>query len=140
MMKNSVGCMIVSSILILMFLGVNLVLAGDIPLIKPEELKKMIDEARTDFVVVDNQPKEAYDMGHIPGAINFPWTMEIKRPGNLPRNKLLILYCACAHEEDSTDVATQLTKKFGYKDVKLLEGGWLQWLKLGYSVEKGKGK
>jgi rhodanese-related sulfurtransferase len=102
--------------------------------IKPEELKKLI-EAKADIVVVDNQPKSAYDMGHIPGAINFPWQRPIKVPVNLPRNKLLILYCACSHEEDSIDVADQI-KEFGYNNIILLEGGWLRWVELGYPIEK----
>ncbi len=61
--------------------------------------------------------------------------MEIKSPGNLPKDKLLILYCGCAHEEDSSDVAMQLIK-FDYKKIMLLEGGWLRWVELGYPVEK----
>jgi 3-mercaptopyruvate sulfurtransferase SseA len=137
-MKNIGGCMIVSAMLILVFLGNSLVLAGDIPLVKPEELKKMIDEGRADIIVVDNQPKGAYDMGHIPGAVNLPWETEIKGSMNLPRNKMLVLYCACTHEEDATDVANQLIEKFGYQNIKLIEGGWLQWVKLGYPVEKSK--
>jgi rhodanese-related sulfurtransferase len=92
-------------------------------------------ESKADIVVVDNQPKGAYDMEHIPGAVNFPWAMQIKLPINLPRNKMLILYCACSHEEDSTDVANQLME-FGYHNVKLLEGGWLRWVELGYPIEK----
>jgi 3-mercaptopyruvate sulfurtransferase SseA len=124
--------------LILVFLGNSLVLAGDIPLVKPEELKKMIDEGRADIIVVDNQPKGAYDMGHIPGAVNLPWETEIKGSMNFPRNKMLVLYCACTHEEDATDVANQLIEKFGYQNIKLIEGGWLQWFKLGYPVEKSK--
>jgi 3-mercaptopyruvate sulfurtransferase SseA len=137
-MKNS---MMGTSILILGFLAVTLVIATsvataqEIPRIKPEELKKLI-ENKSDIVVVDNQPKGAYDMEHIPGAINFPWAMQIKSPVNLPRNRLLILYCACSHEEDSTHVADQLIKMFGYKDIKLLEGGWLRWVELGYPVGK----
>ena len=39
--------------------------------ITPEQLKKMI-ESKADIVVVDNQPKEAYDMEHIPGPSTFP--------------------------------------------------------------------
>ena len=113
--------------------------ADGVSRIKPEELKEMI-ERKDDILVVDNQPKKAYEQGHIKGAINFPWTSEIEEPGNLPKNKLLILYCACTHEEDSSDVATQLMKKFGYEKVKILEGGWIKWFKLGYPVEKGEGE
>jgi rhodanese-related sulfurtransferase len=126
--------------LILGYLAVVLVItssissAQEVKSIKPEELKKLI-ESKADIVVVDNQPKGAYDMEHIPGAVNFPWAMQIKGPVNLPRNKLLILYCACSHEEDSTDVANQLME-FGYHNVKLLEGGWLRWVELGYPIEK----
>ena len=105
--------------------------------IKPEELKALIDGG-ADIVVVDNQPEAIYKEEHIKGAINFPWEMEITSPGNLPKDKLLILYCGCAHEEDSADVANQLME-FGYKNMKLLEGGWLKWVELGYPVEKKAG-
>jgi rhodanese-related sulfurtransferase len=110
-------------------------LAQETKRIKPDELKKMI-ESKANIVVVDTQPKGAYGIGHIKGAINFPWAPDIKSPGNLPYNKTLILYCDCAHEEDSTDVANQLTEKFGYRDIKILEGGWLGWQKLGYPIGK----
>ncbi|HUL31685.1 MAG TPA: rhodanese-like domain-containing protein [Thermodesulfobacteriota bacterium] len=109
--------------------------AQEVQSIKPEDLKKLM-ESKSDFVVVDTQPKSAYDTGHIAGAVNFPWASQIKTPANLPRNKLLVLYCACGHEEDSIDVAKQLMKKFGYKQVKVLEGGWLRWEELGYPTVK----
>jgi rhodanese-related sulfurtransferase len=109
--------------------------AQEIDRIKPEELKKLID-SKADIVVVDNQPKAAYDIEHIPGAINFPWATQIKGPVNLPRDKTLILYCACDHEEDSTHVAKQLVNHFGYRNIKLLDGGWLRWIGLGYPAER----
>ncbi len=108
--------------------------AEEIPRITPEELKMMI-ENKANIVVVDNQPEAVYKEQHIKGAINFPWKMEIESSGNLPKDKLLILYCGCAHEEDSAHVANQLMK-FGYKNIKLLEGGWLKWVELGYPIEK----
>lgn len=110
--------------------------ADKIPAIKPEELKKLIESKSPDIMVVDNQPKSAYDLGHVPGAVNFPWQEEIEGQVNLPRNKTLIIYCACTHEEDATDTAQQLMNKYGYRNVKLLEGGWIEWMKLGYPVEK----
>ncbi|MFB3887448.1 MAG: rhodanese-like domain-containing protein [Thermodesulfobacteriota bacterium] len=109
--------------------------------ISPEELKNLI-ETKGDIVIVDTQPKSVYEIGHIKRAINFPWAKEIKGPVTLPKNKLLILYCDCTHEEDSTDVATQLVERWGYNNsnIKLLTGGWSGWLKLGYPTEKGKSK
>lgn len=124
--------------------------------IKPEELKKMMESSDPNILVVDTQPKGAYDLGHIKGAINFPWAMDIKSPGKLPKDKILILYCDCAMEgnstdifeqltgksgscssdDDSTDVAGQLMSKFGYKNIKILEGGWSRWKQLGYPIEK----
>jgi rhodanese-related sulfurtransferase len=85
---------------------------------------------------VDVQPKGAYDLGHIKGAINFPWASNLKSPGDLPRDPTLILYCDCTHEEDSLDVATQLKEKWGYTNIKILEGGWSKWQKVGYPTEK----
>ena len=137
-MKKLFGCIF---IFILGYLAVAWVIlpfiasAQEVQSIKPEELKKLI-ESKADILVVDNQPKGAYDMGHIPGAVNFPWAMQIKVPVNLPRNKMLILYCACSHEEDSTDMAEKLMREFGYNNMKVLEGGWLRWVELGYPIEK----
>jgi 3-mercaptopyruvate sulfurtransferase SseA len=110
--------------------------AADVPLIKLEELKNLIESNDPNILVVDTQPKGVYDAGHIKGAVSFPWNMEIRSPGNLPRNKTLIFYCDCAHEEDSLDVAEQLMRKFRYTNVKVLEGGWSKWQQLGYPVDK----
>ena len=103
--------------------------------IKCEELKKMIDSKTADILVVSNDPQESFEEGHIPGAISFPWADTLKVPVALPRNKTLILYCSCSHEEDSSDMAAKLAR-FGYRNVKLLEGGFLKWSELKYPIEK----
>lgn len=143
-MQNTNSLKIILPGLILGILALTLipflsVQAQEVPRIKPEELKKLI-ETKAEVVVVDNQPKSAYDIEHIPGAVNFPWAQEIRGPVYLPKDKMLVLYCACDHEEDSTHIANLLVKRYGYKNVKVLEGGWLKWMKLGFPVEKGKGK
>jgi len=106
--------------------------------VTPEELKKMIESRDPGVLVVDVQPKAVYDLGHIQGAVNFPWEQDLKSNGNLPRDKTLILYCDCGQEEDSIDVATQLRDKWGYTNIKLLEGSWSMWRQLGYPAEKKK--
>ena len=105
------------------------------PKIKCAELKKLIDSKAADILVVCNDPQESFEEGHIPGAISFPWVTVLKPPIALPRNKALILYCSCSHEEDSSDMAAKLAG-FGYHDIKVLEGGFIKWVQLKYPVQK----
>ena len=102
--------------------------------ITPAEVKKMMEEKDTSFVLVDTQPEEAFAEGHVPGAINYPWVPQVKPPVPLPRNKMLVLYCPCQHDEDSIDMYKKLTE-FGYLNTKILEGGWYKWVALKYPVE-----
>lgn len=128
--------MIVMAFALVLIAGALPVRAADIQHVSPQELKKMIESKKNNFLVVDAQPKAVYDAEHIKGAISFPWDADLKSPGKLPKDKLIIIYCDCAHEEDAISVATQLMEKWGYTKVKTLEGGWSGWLKLGYPTEK----
>jgi len=102
--------------------------------ITPADVKKLMDNKDTSFVLVDTQPEEAFAEGHAPGAINYPWVSQVKPPIPLPRNKTLILYCPCTHDEDSLDMYKKLAE-FGYLNTKILEGGWYKWVALKYPVE-----
>jgi 3-mercaptopyruvate sulfurtransferase SseA len=111
----------------------------NLPRITAEELKKLMDEG-ADLVVVDTLYPYWYKKGHIKGAINFPWAETIKEPTVLPRTKLVVLYCDCECEETSADVAVQLVRDWGYKNIRVLKGGWVEWIKLNYPTEKGEKK
>jgi len=101
--------------------------------IPPEELKKQIDERSPNIVIVDTAAPPVWEDEHIPGAINFPYNANIKAPVPLPRDKTLVIYCACKDHEDSSDVARQLSL-LGYRNVKVLKGGWFKWLELKYKT------
>jgi 3-mercaptopyruvate sulfurtransferase SseA len=106
------------------------------PLITCEELKGLIDSKATqDIVIVDTQPSEYFAEAHIPGAVSLPYTDRIKPPVNLPRAKTLVLYCPCQNEEESTEMAIQL-EKLGYRNLKLLRGGFPRWRELKYPTAK----
>ena len=102
--------------------------------IAPADIKKMMDGHDTSFQLVDTQPEEAFAEGHIPGAINYPWVQQVKPPIALPRNKMLVLYCPCNHDEDSIDMYKKLAE-FGYLNTKILEGGWYKWVALKLPVD-----
>lgn len=99
----------------------------------PDELKKLIDQHSTDVVIVDTAAAPIWEDEHIPGAVNFPYSKNITAPVPLPREKTLVIYCACKDHEDSTDVARQLSL-LGYRKVKVLKGGWFKWLDLKYKT------
>ncbi|MFZ0980431.1 MAG: rhodanese-like domain-containing protein [Candidatus Acidiferrales bacterium] len=102
--------------------------------IKPADVLKMMQDKDTSFVLVDTQPEEAFADGHIPGAINYPWVQQVRPPISLPRDKMLVLYCPCNHDEDSIDMYKKLAE-FGYLNTKILEGGWYKWVALKYPVD-----
>jgi rhodanese-related sulfurtransferase len=99
----------------------------------PEELKKAIDERNPNIVIVDTAATLIFEEEHIPGAVNFPWVKAITPPISLPRDKTLVIYCACKDHEDSTDMAEKLSV-LGYLNIKVLKGGWFKWVDLKYKT------
>jgi rhodanese-related sulfurtransferase len=113
--------------------------AEEFPTVSFEALTRLILKKDPEVVVVDTQPARAYELGHIKGAINLPWDMDLKSPQDLPYDKTLILYCDCPAEEDSIDVARQLREKWGYEKIKILKGSWSKWKESGSPVEQRTG-
>lgn len=113
--------------------------ADDLQVISPELLKAMI-EGGADIAIADAQATDSYAMGHIKGAVNVPWAMQLTSTGGLPMDKLIVVYCACSQdaapsETDAGDVAMQMISTFGFSKVAVLDGGWLRWQELGYPTE-----
>ena len=113
-------------------------LQADIPRISIQELKKMMDKD-TEIVIIDAQPKDIYEKGHIKGAISIPWKSQIALEDvwSIPGDATIVTYCDCGPgEADSADIASQLMK-MGYVDVMVLEDPSIKgWKKAGYPIEK----
>lgn len=111
---------------------------GDVPRIDVQELKKMIDDG-TPVTIIDVQPKDIYETGHIKGAISIPWKSQIALEDvwSLPSDQLTVTYCDCGPgESDSADVANQLNN-FGFDNVKVLKDPSIRgWKELKYPMEK----
>jgi len=111
-----------------------LIAASAVPVevVAPADVLKMIDDKRTDIVLVDTQPSDGYAEQHIAGATNYPWVMQIKNfPIPLPRNKVLIFYGSCPN--DTSDIVKKLGE-FGYFNVKIMDGGIEKWMALKYPI------
>jgi len=110
----------------------------EMPRISIQELKKMMDDG-SPVTIIDVQPKEVYEMGHIKGAISIPWKSQIALEDvwSLPGDQLIVTYCDCGPgEADSADVAEQLFQ-MGYETVKVLGDPSIEgWREAGYPMEK----
>jgi rhodanese-related sulfurtransferase len=106
----------------------------DIDFITVEQLMTKIDSGDV-FNLIDVRELKEYNHGYIPGAINIPrgvlefkinneqfWTNEGLY---LPlKDEEFILVCK---KGSRSVLAAQSIKKLGYKNVKVLEGGWKKW-------------
>ncbi|HNX24280.1 MAG TPA: rhodanese-like domain-containing protein [Spirochaetota bacterium] len=62
-------------------------------MLKPDDLKIIIDGNKSDYVLVDVRDASEYRQGHIPTAINIPSEKFASESGILPKNKKIIVYC-----------------------------------------------
>lgn len=53
---------------------------------------------------------------------------------DLPKDREIVTYCACPNDESSI-AAAQILLASGFKRVRVLQGGWQQWLKARGPVE-----
>jgi 3-mercaptopyruvate sulfurtransferase SseA len=103
--------------------------------ISPGDVLKMMHDPHAKFALVDTQPVDGYADTHIPGAINYPWVMQIKKfPIDLPRDRTLIFYGSC--HNDTSSMVSKLAE-FGYLNVKVMDGGLEKWLELKYPATRG---
>jgi predicted sulfurtransferase len=63
-----------------------------VPRIRAQELKRMLD-AGEDVIVVDTRSRQAYEHGHLPGAVSIPESETEARQGELSREAKIVLYC-----------------------------------------------
>lgn len=89
--------------------------------ILPSELSEMIADAPESVFVLDNRTEEAYQKGHIPGAVNI-WIRDALDRGNLekiPRDKKIVVCCWVGHTASQLLAVLQL---LGYDAVGLKYG------------------
>ncbi len=87
-------------------------------------------------VVLDARPREAYQKGHIPGAISFPHReMTEDSVASLDRGKVYVVYCDGIGCNGSTKGSYKLSR-LGFRAKELL-GGLDWWRRDGHPVQAG---
>lgn len=101
-------------------------------LVTVEELSHLIEQGRA--VALDVRGSVEFEMSHIRGAVSMPLGLVAARGGELPKDKLIVPYCACSAEQSSAR-AVQVLKKQGFENTAALVGGWDAWVQASLPVE-----
>lgn len=91
-----------------------------------EELERLDSKA---CCIVDIRPKEQYERGSFPGAVNIPMEQLEERKAELPGNKVICLLC---HTGERSRDYVNLLEEAGYDAVNV-DGGYRAYLKLSLS-------
>jgi len=96
--------------------------------------------AAGEAVVFDARSERLFRESHVPRARNLPATeSKLKIPPDLlelPRERTLVVYCEGGDCQSSLALAKRLHDE-GFKDIRVMTGGWAEWIKAGLPAETG---
>ena len=87
------------------------------------ELKRKID-AKEDFFLLDVREPNEFQIGRIPGSTLIPLGEVPQRVSEIPRDKEIVVHCKMGGRSAK---AAAFLRQQGYKNVKNLKGGILDW-------------
>lgn len=111
-----------------------------VDMISADELKAKL-AGNQQVTIIDVRSSEAYASASqtIKGSIHFK-TRKLKSRlaypplKDLPKDREIVTYCSCPKDESSI-AAAQILQASGFKRVRVLQGGWQEWLKVNGPVE-----
>jgi len=74
--------------------------------------------------VVDTRSEDQYAKAHIPGAINIEWRQVVKRRHQLPKDRMVVMYCNSGSLSAQAVLALRV---LGMDNVKVLQDGYEGW-------------
>jgi glyoxylase-like metal-dependent hydrolase (beta-lactamase superfamily II)/rhodanese-related sulfurtransferase len=111
--------------------------AASVPFMSMAQLNSTIHEGRGDLIVLDVREREAYENGHVPGAVHLPrGQLELRVNEDLKDPTRRILVC-CEFGRIST-LATATLREMGFAGAVALDGGIKAWREAGYPLSTGK--
>lgn len=107
---------------------------GDRGALEPVRAEELLARAKKGLVtVLDVRPREEYEAGHLPGAVNIPIDRLESELARLPRKREVVAYCRGPYCLMSFEAVAALRKR-GWK-ARRLEDGFPEWKAAGLPVE-----
>lgn len=114
--------------------------APNVAMISADELKTKVTSNHP-VTIIDVRSSEGYAASSttVKGALHFKLRKLKSRLTyapfkDLPRDREIVTYCACPKDQSSI-AAAQILQAAGFKRVKVLQGGWQEWLRVSGPVE-----
>ena len=114
--------------------------ASPVEMITADELKAKV-ASNHPVTIIDVRSSEGFAASSttIKGAIHFKVRKIRARLAfpplkDLPRDREIVTYCACPNDQSSI-AAAQILKASGFTRVKILQGGWHEWLRVNGPVQ-----
>ena len=119
--------------------------APTVNMITAEELKTKVTNNHP-VTIIDVRSSEGYASSTttVKGAVHFKVRKLKSRLAfpplkDLPKDREIVTYCACPKDQSSI-AAAQVLQSSGFTRVKVLQGGWTEWLRInGPTQPKPKG-
>ena len=99
-------------------------------------LDQALDLYQKGTIFVDAREPEYYQEGHIKGAWNFPFFLELvfKLDSLQGKDAPLVIYCSGDECGSSEDLAYELQAE-GFNNLLVFKGGWTAWNTSGHPIE-----
>jgi len=117
--------------------------APPVNMITVDELKAKMNGNQA-LTIIDVRGSEAYASATstIKGAIHFKvrnlkYRLAYPPMNGVPKDREIVTYCSCPKDEASI-AAAQILISSGFKRVRVLQGGWQEWLRANGPVEPRK--
>ena len=109
--------------------------SASVPFMAMDELSRRIAARQNDLVILDVREKDAFDAGHLPGAVHLPrGQLELRVNEAFPDPTVRIV-AVCEFGKISTLAAATL-RALGFRHASALDGGMEGWCEAGLSTEK----
>ncbi len=107
----------------------------DVPIMSKEELRKKLGSSG--ILILDARSGNHWDSSvfKIPRAVRTPPSQIESWSMTLPKEKTLVVYCACRGLGTSGSLVRQLIAK-GFPKVYALDGGWRNWYGSAFPIQE----
>ena len=107
-----------------------------VPFMSLDELRQRLEQPGADLRVLDVRERDAYEGGHVPGAVSLPrGQLELRVNDELPDPTLRVVVC-CEFGRISTLAAATL-RVMGFARAVALDAGMQAWRDAGYPLRSG---